>query len=136
MLAKIVENFADEVWNRKNMAVIDSVIHRDALLHSTIGDFHGPNDMKQIVTVWLKAFPDLVVTNINSISESDKVVLQWQAKGTHKGEFKGVSPTGNPVSYSGVTIYRLKDKKIIEYWAYLDMLTLLNQIKGNPRCKS
>lgn len=63
------------------------------------------------------------------ISENDLVSIQWNAKGTHRGEFKGRKPKGKSVSYSGVTIYRIKNGKIVEYWAYLDMQHLLSQIE-------
>ena len=76
----------------------------------------------------VKRFPDLRVDNDIIISENDLVSIQWQAQGTHHGEFKGKKPTGKPVAYSGVTVYRIKDNKIIEYWAYLDMQHLLSQI--------
>lgn len=84
--------------------------------------------MKEVVQAWLKGFSDLSVTNELIISENDLVSIQWRAQGTHKGEFKGRKPTGTSVAYSGVTVYRIKDSKIIEYWAYLDMQHLLCQI--------
>ena len=46
-----------------------------------------------------------------------------------KGEFKGKKSTGKPVSYSGVTVSRIKNNQIFEYWAYLDMQRLLSQIE-------
>ena len=85
--------------------------------------------MQEVVQAWLKGFPDLSVKNELVISENDLVSIQWRAKGTHRGEFKGKSPTGKPVSYSGVTVYRIKNGQIIEYWAYLDMQHLFSQIE-------
>lgn len=82
-----------------------------------------------MVQAWLKGFPDLSVKNELIISENDLVSIQWSAKGTHKGEFKGKKPTGKPVAYSGVTVYRIRNSQIIEYWAYLDMQYLLSQIE-------
>jgi predicted ester cyclase len=84
--------------------------------------------MKDVVQTWLKGFPDLHVDNELVICENDVVSIQWRAKGTHQGEFKERPPTAKTVSYSGVTIYRIKNNKIIEYWAYLDMMNLLSQI--------
>jgi predicted ester cyclase len=84
--------------------------------------------MKEVVQAWLKGFPDLRVDNDIIIGENDLVSIQWRANGIHKGEFKGIKHTGKPVAYSGVTVYRIKDGKIIEYWAYLDMQHLLSQI--------
>lgn len=125
----IAEEYANAVWNSKDMNIIDQFIHPDVLIHSLLGDFHGSTAMKEVVQTWLKGFPDLQIENNLIIAENDLVSIQWEAKGTHRGEFKGIKPTGKPVYYSGVTIYRIKNDKIIEYWAYLDMHHLLNQLK-------
>lgn len=39
-----------------------------------------------------------------------------------------IESSGKLVSYSGVTVYRIKNSQIVEYWAYLDMQHLLSQI--------
>lgn len=129
-IKEIAEKYANSVWNAKEISVIDQLIHPDVLIHSLLGDFRGNKAMKDIVQAWLKGFPDLLVSNELVISENDLVSIQWKAKGTHKGEFKGRKATGNIVSYSGVTVYRIKNGQIVEYWAYLDMQHLLNQIGG------
>ncbi len=126
---EIAEEYAHTVWNAKEIDVIDRLIDKDVLIHSLLGDFRGTQAMKEVVQAWLKGFPDLSVKNELIIFENDLVSIQWSAKGTHKGEFKGKKPTGKPVSYSGVTVYRIKNGQIIEYWAYLDMQHLLSQIE-------
>lgn len=126
---KIAEEYANTVWNAKDISVIDRLIHQNVIIHSLLGDFKGAQAMKEVVQAWLKAFPDLSVINELVISENDLVSIQWSAKGTHQGEFKGRKPTGKKVSYSGVTVYRINDGQIVEYWAYLDMQTLLRQIE-------
>jgi steroid delta-isomerase-like uncharacterized protein len=126
---EVAEEYANKIWNQKEISTIDRLIHKDVLIHSLLGDFRGTQAMKEVVQAWLKGFPDLSVKNELIISENDLVIMQWSAKGTHKGEFKGKKPTGKPVSYSGVTVYRIKYGQIIEYWAYLDMQYLLSQIE-------
>ncbi len=126
---KIAEEYANQVWNGKDISAIDKLVHQDAVIHSLLGDYHGTKAMKEVVQAWLKGFPDLRVDNDIIIGENDLISIQWRANGVHKGEFKGIKPTGKSVAYSGVTVYRIKDGKIIEYWAYLDMQHLLSQIK-------
>lgn len=126
---EIAEEYANKIWNQKETSTIDRLVHKDVLIHSLLGDFRGTQAMKEVVQAWLKGFPDLSVKNELIISENDLVSIQWSAKGTHRGEFKGKKPTGKPVSYRGVTVYRIKHGQIIEYWAYLDMQHLLSQIE-------
>ncbi|CDZ81908.1 putative ester cyclase [Candidatus Rubidus massiliensis] len=126
---EVAEEYANKIWNKKEISTIDRLVHKDVLIHSLLGDFRGTQAMKEVVQAWLKGFPDLSVKSELIISENDLVSIQWSAKGTHKGEFKGKKPTEKPVSYSGVTVYRIKNGQIIEYWAYLDMHHLLSKIK-------
>lgn len=128
-LKEVAEGYANKVWNDKDITFIDKLVDQDVVIHSLLGNFYGIKAMKEVVQRWLKGFPDLTVNNELIISENDLVSIQWSAKGTHKGEFKDKKPTGKPVSYSGVTIYRIKNDQIIEYWAYLDMQHLLSQIE-------
>lgn len=125
---KVAEEYANVVWNDKDISVIDRLIHKDVLIHSPFGDYRGIAALKEVVQAWLKGFPDLNVMNNLVISENDLVSVQWSAKGTHNGEFKGKKPTGKHVAYQGVTVYRIKDDQIVEYWAYIDMQHLLSQI--------
>jgi steroid delta-isomerase-like uncharacterized protein len=127
-IKEIAEEYANQVWNDKEISAVDRFFHQDVVVHSLLGDYHGTKSMKTVVEAWLKGFPDLRVDNDIIISENDLVSIQWRARGSHLGEFKDRKPTGKPVSYSGVTVYRFKNNKIIEYWAYLDMQHLLSQI--------
>lgn len=125
----IAKEYAHRIWDQQDLNAIHDLLDPGIIIHSSLGDFKGPEAMQKVVYAWLIGFPDLAVTNKAVICEHDLVVIHWQAKGSHNGSFKGIHPTGNSVSYDGVTIYRIKDYKIIEYWAYIDMQHLLNQIR-------
>lgn len=126
---EVAASYANQVWNEKEISAVDRFVHQDVVIHSLLGDYHGREALKEVIEIWLKAFPGLHVDNDSIISENDFVSIEWRAKGTHNGEFKGIKPTGKTVAYSGVTVYRIKDGKIIEYSAYLDMQHLLSQIE-------
>lgn len=123
-------NFGIRVWNEKDLSVIDELLHPDIVIHSPLGNFYGLESMKKIVAAWFTAYPDLIVKQMAAMSENDLAIIHWEAKGTHKGEFKGRQPTGKKVAYDGVTVYRIREGKIVEYWAYLDMHYLLSQISS------
>lgn len=124
----IAEAFTRRIWNERDLNAVDELVDENVITHSLLGDFYGTVALKTVMHTWLVGFPDLVVKNSAVISENDRVVIQWQAHGSHLGEFKGLKPTGKRVSYAGVTIYHIHDGKICEYWAYLDMQHLLQQI--------
>ena len=125
----IAQEYAHRVWDEKDLRAIDDLLAKALIIHSPLGDYYGPEAMRTVVQSWLTAFPDLAVTNSHIVCENDLVVMQWKAHGTHLGEFKGRKPTGKQIAYPGVTIYQIKQDKIAEYWAYIDMQYLLAQLE-------
>jgi predicted ester cyclase len=79
------------------------------------------------------AFPDVVVTEEDLIAAADKVVERSSAVATHKNPLMGEKPTNKRVMWSEIHIYRLKDGKIVEHWAEISQMELLQQIGVLPR---
>jgi predicted ester cyclase len=75
------------------------------------------------------SFPDMMVTTEDLIAEGDKVVERWTLTQTHTGEpFMGASASGKRVQVTGISIYRIADGKIVEHWANMDLLGMLQQL--------
>ena len=66
------------------------------------------------------------------IAEGDKVAVRFTARGTHKGEFLGIPPTGKQVAWAGINIYRVASGKIAETWQLSDGLGLMQQLGVVP----
>jgi predicted SnoaL-like aldol condensation-catalyzing enzyme len=54
----LVRRVLEEVWNRGNFAVVDELIARDYVGHSSI-ETRGPQGYKQFFAAQRKAFPDI-----------------------------------------------------------------------------
>lgn len=76
------------------------------------------------------AFPSYELIAEQLISEGDTVALRGTFRGIHQGEFSGIPPTGNHVSTDVMLFYRVEDGRIVEHWMVIDMLSLMNQLKG------
>ena len=61
-----------------------------------------------------------------------KAAMRFTARGTHKGEFQGIPPTGKQVTLSGINIQHIVDGKIVENWVSLDALGMLQQLGVLP----
>jgi predicted ester cyclase len=59
-------------------------------------------------------------------------VARYTWRGTHQGEFQGLSPTGRNVTVRGVGIFRIAGGKIVEEWWQEDLLGLLRQLEAIP----
>ncbi|MFM8295233.1 MAG: ester cyclase [Microcystaceae cyanobacterium] len=74
------------------------------------------------------SFPDLQVQIDDLIEEDNKVVFRGRFTGTHLGEFSGLSPSGLPVEFEALEIFKLENQKITESWGYWPMTDIIRQI--------
>ncbi|MCZ0978359.1 ester cyclase [Streptomyces diastatochromogenes] len=92
----------------------------------------GAEALKQVWEVLLRAFPDLHVTIEETVAEGDRVVSRNTVTGTHLGEYRGMPPTGKPVSYGEIFVFRFENGRIAEIRGVVDVLTQLRQIGALP----
>ena|SRR5829696_1161882 len=85
-------------------------------------------EFKEGIAEVRRAFPDYHGTNEIQIAEGDMVANRFVFYGTHQGEFMGVAPTGREVRFTGLTIDRVVNGKIVENWIEGDLEDLLQQI--------
>ncbi len=121
-----------EIVNEGSLDTLEEVYADNFILHEPDEDVRGIEGLKQFVSMIFGAFPDLRVTVEDELAEGDKVVSRWTAQGTHQGELTGITPTGNQVDISGITIHRIEDGKIVEEWENWDALGLMQQIGAVP----
>ena len=72
--------------------------------------------MKQYVAAYRFAFPDARFAVEDQIAEADKVVSRWTVRGTHRGEFLGISPTGEEVTIPSIEFDCVVGDKIEKAW--------------------
>ena len=124
-----MRRLVDEIMNKGNLAVVDELISADAVDHSLMpGQEPGPEGFKKLVTMFRSAFPDLQVTVEDMIAEGDKVVARVTTRGTHKGEFMGIPPTGKPVTVPEIHIVRIAGGKMVEPWGIEDNMAMMQQL--------
>jgi predicted ester cyclase len=77
-----------------------------------------------LVREYHDAFSDSAVRVLMQIAEGDLVATQWQITATQTGSYLGHAPSGKTVSWTGVSIDRFKDGKIVESWVNWDKYSL------------
>ena len=127
-VSRILE-YMHEAWNRQTTARIPELFHPQATIHSAITTEVGPLGMERVIRHWLTVFPDINVSLLHSMCQGDTIITHWQAQGTHSAECMGFRPTGRLITYRGVSIYRMVDGQVVEYWAYVDTAGMLDQLK-------
>jgi predicted ester cyclase len=116
---------------------VDEIAAPDMLLKYSLHEpRRGHADVKAFMTDFRKAFPDLNFWGTaDLIAEGDYVVGQWEGGGTHTGPAFGdflmgslPANSGRKMHFTGTTILRLKDKKIVEEIGLDDGVTALTQL--------
>ncbi|MBA2650164.1 MAG: ester cyclase [Legionella sp.] len=127
---QLIQTFMEQLWNQKDLSVIDRFLSHETLIHSPMKTTQGKEEMKTIARHWLHAFPDLHCNWQDWIAEDNKVMVRWMAKGTHLGPFMEFPAIGKSVQYEGISIFQLDKEIILEYWGLVDRFNLIQQLKS------
>ena len=117
-----------------NLDAADEIIAPDCVFHDfPAGTPNGPDGVKQAAETLRAAFPDVHPVDEQYLADGDRVVACYVARGTHRGPFLGVSPTGKGVRIIGMNVFRVAGGKVAEHWAIMDTWGVMQQIGAVPR---
>lgn len=129
----LVKRSYDEFFNTGNLALVEQFHSTDYIAHiSGLPPIQGLEAITQLASGYFRAFPDLHIMVEDMIAEGDKVMARVSWRGTHKGEFIGIPPTGKQVMVTGMYEYRIAGGKIAEWWDFSDNLGLMQQLGAVP----
>ncbi len=129
----LVRRYIEEVYNKGNVAAIDELLAHD-FVHHFLPPGMGTDreSYKQFAAMHHAAFPDFHITVEDMVAEGDKVVCRWSGRGTHKGEFMRIAPTGKQVTERAMCLHRVEGGKVAESWVELDQLGMMQQLGVVP----
>ena len=130
----ISRRFFEEMVNAQQLDVADEIFAADHTYHDPSSPMigPGPEGMKQLISMYIAAYPDLHHAIEDRIAEGDTVVTRWIGTGNHQGDLLGIPPTGKSAKVMGIWIHRLAGGKIVESWNVWDTLTMLQQLGVVP----
>jgi len=134
----IVGRWFTDFWGKTcDLGVVDAIAAPDMLLKYSLHEPRkGHEDIKAFMTDFRAAFPDLDFWGTaDLIAEGDYVVGQWEGGGTHTGPafsdfLIGSLPakTGRKMRFTGTTVLKVVDGKIVEEIGLDDGVTALTQL--------
>ena len=131
----LVRRMFEEVWTQGNIDAADQFFAPNYIIHNPAdpsAQQRGPESVKQFVTAARTAFPDILISVEEIITEGEKVATRYTWRGTQKGPLWNIPPTGRQVMVTGILISRLVDGRFAEDWGVVDMLGLVNQLGVVP----
>jgi steroid delta-isomerase-like uncharacterized protein len=127
-----VEEFAStafmETMDEGNVDAVAKHFSESVAYHRSSGELAGRYELQNDIEMFHAAFPDLEADISRIMSNGDKVSFIYKLRGTHKGEFEGIPPTGQEMDAKGAAIVRIDGDQIGEYRIVFDNLGMLEQL--------
>ena len=128
--ATAVRIFSD-ILTDGNMAAVSEIFAPDFLYHNQLPDMPGGREgIRLFLQHFHDAFPDGEHTIHDQIAEGDRVVLRVTSRGTHRGDYMGIRPTGKTVDMEGIIITRFARGQAVEGWAIYEDLLAFQRLGG------
>lgn len=121
-----VAAFIEAFWNQNDLDSTEGFLSADYVEHN----YQSKEGLKQFAKQVLASFPDKHYTVEEILGQGDKVLVRMTMRGTHQGMFYGNAPKGNAAEVTLYREYRVVDGKIAEHRGWIDLVTLLMQVKG------
>ncbi|RFS26325.1 ester cyclase [Chitinophaga silvatica] len=135
---EVVVRWFTHFWGETvDLSIVDEIAAPDMLLKYSLHEpRNGRDDIKAFMTDFRAAFPNLNFWGTaDLIAEGDYVVGQWEGGGTHTGiafsDFLAGSlpeSTGRKMHFTGTTVLKVVDGKIVEEIGLDDGVTALTQL--------
>jgi predicted ester cyclase len=126
---EIVREYTERVFNAHAPERASEYVTPDVKWHGgTLGTVEGADNLVGLLRGFIGALPDLNAQEQDIVAQGDTVAVRFVVEATHKGDLLGIAPTGRPVRWDAVDVYRLRDGKITEEWAADDLTAILHQV--------
>jgi steroid delta-isomerase-like uncharacterized protein len=131
---KFAERWFEEVWNKGREDAIDEMMspytESHGLAHPDGKEVDGMTAFRSFHKAFRSAFPDVHISVEDTVADGDKTAARCLVTGTHTGEaFAGKLPTGKSVKFYGMTMFRVKEGKIVESWNNFDFSAMYKQLE-------
>ncbi len=121
---KAVSNRIAEAIGAHDFAVLDELIAPEMAA-----------GFKQQLEEVYRVFPDYHGVNELQIAEGDHVANRFRYRGTHRGEWMGIPPTGREVVFEGMTIDEYRDGRLVSAFLGMDLEPIMEQLGARLRAE-
>jgi steroid delta-isomerase-like uncharacterized protein len=125
----LARQWFDEVWNKLDESAIDRLMAPDAVVHGLGQEqLHGPAQFKPFFHRFKDALADIRVDVERTVVEGDFCAALCHVTAKHAGHAFGGPATNRDVDFWGMTMFRVKDGRLVEGWNAFDFLTMYQQL--------
>jgi len=126
---RLVRRYIEEVVNTGDVTRLADFIAPDYVeVYRNIRYAMGLEGARRHITGVRETYPDLRVRIDQQIAEGDWVASAITARGTHRGMWLGIKPTGRVVEFTGVNLDKVVGGRIVEHGGAANLLEPLLEI--------
>ena len=113
---EIIKYFYEVVVSENLLDELPQYISKDCVQRGGKNEiFIGIDGMEQHLVAVKNTYPDYTMEIIRQFEDGETVVSEFIMRGTHKGEFIGITPTNKVIEMKGVDIDKVVNGKIVEH---------------------
>jgi steroid delta-isomerase-like uncharacterized protein len=124
-----------QVWSAGHLGLLEELAAEDiVVVYPHVRELVLDRDaFREMLSRTFESFPDLTITAEEPIVEGERAVVRWFYEGTHRqGAVLGAEATGRRVRVDGITLYRIRDGRVVEETGLVDNLALVRQLRVPP----
>lgn len=120
--SELLHQWYDEVWNNANESFIDTMLHRDVIIHGLdpSGTSQGIESFKTFYRNLRESFPSVHIDVQSLVNNEEYATVFCQVSAKHV--------KGNNISFTGLSVAKYKDGKVVEGWNNFDFLKMYQQL--------
>jgi predicted ester cyclase len=118
----------NDVVNERRYDDMDELFAADFVDRNPAWNVEGLAPLKTLIADAHKALDFTSHHDQIYAADGGKVVIHITFSGSHVGPFFGCEPTGKPVSWTSIEVYRIVGRKIAERWVQADTAGLMHQV--------
>ena len=116
---EIARTALERVCARGDMVLARECYAEDFADHVGPLEYRGLDGVRRSTALYRELLDDLAFDVVDQVAEGDRVASRWIITGSNRGR---------PIRLTGITISRLRDKRIAEDWSSFDAIELLRQL--------
>jgi steroid delta-isomerase-like uncharacterized protein len=97
---------------------------------------HGHPGLRNLFQIYWRAFPDLRIRITDRVVEKSRLVILWEAEGTHQGPILNIPPTGHKARVRGMAVIEIENGLVVHGQSVWDLAGMLRDLGLLPELKS
>ena len=128
----LVQQFYERIWNAGEEGAAAALLAEDFVFRGSLGSStRGREAFLDYVRSVRGSLAEYRCDILECVSENERAFARMRFSGRHVGSFRGYSPSGKLVEWSGAALFSFDKDVIAELWVLGDLYGLDGVLRAN-----